>query len=81
MKPFFGEHISGVTVELIQPHATSWIYPKDAHTFSSKMGIIRLQHIGLAVKDQNAACARFEKLFGLECRDSTFAAAREGQER
>ena len=33
------------------------------------MGIIRLQHIGLAVQDCRAACERLEKLFGLKCRD------------
>ena len=33
------------------------------------MGIIRVQHIGLAVKDLKSACARFEQLFGLKARD------------
>lgn len=61
----------GFTVELIQPHATSWGYPEDAmgKPISSKMGITRLQHIGVAVKDLHAACDRFEQLFGLKAQD------------
>jgi len=65
----YPDQTPGVTIELIQPHATSWTYPKGAGKVSSKMGIIRLQHIGLAVKDLKAACERLEKLFGLEARD------------
>lgn len=61
----------GFTVELIQPHAHSWGYPNDARNqpVSDKMGIVRLQHIGVAVADLNAACERFEQLFGLRARD------------
>jgi methylmalonyl-CoA/ethylmalonyl-CoA epimerase len=33
------------------------------------MAIIRLQHIGLAVKDLHESCARFERIFGLTARD------------
>ncbi|MDA8332901.1 MAG: VOC family protein [Candidatus Dormibacteraeota bacterium] len=33
------------------------------------MAIIRLQHIGVAVKDLDEACSRFEALFGLKARD------------
>lgn len=65
----YAEHNSGVTVELIQPHTTSWAYPEGAGEVSSKMDIIRLQHIGVVVNELEAACKRFEKLFGLKCRD------------
>ncbi len=33
------------------------------------MAIIRLQHIGVAVKDLDEACRRLEALFGLKARD------------
>jgi methylmalonyl-CoA epimerase len=65
----YPDQTPGLTVELIQPHPTSWTYPQDTGTVSSKMGIIRLQHIGLAVRDHKAACEQFERLFGLKCRD------------
>jgi 4-hydroxyphenylpyruvate dioxygenase-like putative hemolysin len=65
----YPDQTPGVTVELIQPHAHSWTYPEDAGTVSSKMGLIRVQHIGLAVNDLKAACTQFKDLFGLECQD------------
>mgnify|MGYP001823442495 CR=1 FL=1 len=33
------------------------------------MAIVRVQHIGMAVRDMHAACKRLEDLFGLKCRD------------
>jgi 4-hydroxyphenylpyruvate dioxygenase-like putative hemolysin len=65
----YPDQTPGLTVELIQPHAHSWSYPEDAGAVSDRMGLIRLQHIGLAVRDLKAACARFEELFGLKCQD------------
>jgi len=65
----YPEYNSGVTVELIQPHATSWNYPEEAGVVSDKMGLVRLQHIGVVAKDQGATCQLFGKLFGLKCRD------------
>lgn len=61
----------GFTVELIQPHEHSWGYPEEARggPVSDKMGIVRLQHIGVVVADLQAACKKFERLFGLSCRD------------
>lgn len=61
----------GFTVELIQPHEHSWGYPEEARDrpVSDKMGIIRLQHMGVVVADWKAACQKFARLFGLPCRD------------
>jgi 4-hydroxyphenylpyruvate dioxygenase-like putative hemolysin len=65
----YPEYNSGITVELIQPHATSWNYPQETGQVSDKMNLIRLQHIGAVVKDVGATCQLFEKLFGPGCRD------------
>jgi methylmalonyl-CoA/ethylmalonyl-CoA epimerase len=65
----YPDQACGLTVELIQPHPSSWRYPDQAGKISSVMGLLRLQHIGLAVEDCTAACDRFERLFGLKCRD------------
>jgi len=61
----------GFTVELIQPHGHSWGYPEDAvgQAPSDTMGLTRLQHFGIVVKDMHAACDRFTQLFGLEWQD------------
>lgn len=66
----YPDQTPGVTVELIQPHETSWTYPEDIdEPVSTKMGIVRLQHIGLVVEDLKEACRRLEELFGLTCQD------------
>jgi 4-hydroxyphenylpyruvate dioxygenase-like putative hemolysin len=53
----------GFTVELIQPHTTSWQFDASKVTNPNVLG---LQHIGVAVKDVERAAERFEKLFRLK---------------
>ncbi len=67
----YPDQTPGLTVELIQPHPTSWGYPEDArgNPVSDRMGITRLQHVGLVVRDLQQACERFETLFGLTAQD------------
>jgi 4-hydroxyphenylpyruvate dioxygenase-like putative hemolysin len=67
----YPDQTPGLTIELIQPHKTSWGYPPEAERgpVSDRMGIFRLQHVGLGVRDLNQACERFEQLFGLKARD------------
>lgn len=52
----------GFTVELIQPHATSWNFDLNKVTNPNVRG---LQHVGVAVRDVAEAAQRFELLFGL----------------
>jgi methylmalonyl-CoA/ethylmalonyl-CoA epimerase len=55
-----------MTVELIQPHVTSWSYPSALdRPLSDRLGIQKLDHVGLAVTDASAACERLESLFRL----------------
>ena len=56
----------GFTVELIQPHDTSWNFDPTRLTNANIQG---LQHIGVAVRDCKKAAARFEQLFGLAADD------------
>ena len=67
----FPDQLPGLTVELIQGHETSWVYPEEAlgKPISETLKIVGLQHLGLAVKDVQHSCERFEHLFGLEARD------------
>lgn len=53
----------GFTVELIQPHTTSWNFDASKVTNPNVLG---LQHIGLAVKDVAWAAERFYQLFRVE---------------
>ncbi|GAP41497.1 VOC family protein [Flexilinea flocculi] len=50
----------GFTVELIQPHVTSYTWEPWK---VSNPNLLGLQHIGVAVKDVKASCEKFEKLF------------------
>lgn len=58
-----------MTVELIQPHTTSWGYPQVEGPVSSKLGINALQHVGIAVHDVQAIRERWAQLFGLTAID------------
>lgn len=53
----------GFTVELIQPHTTSYGWEPEK---VSNPNLLGLQHIGVAVKNVAAAAERFEKLFGVK---------------
>ena len=61
----------GFTVELIQPHKTSWTYPEDAEgaPVSSKLGVFSASRLTALVADVETSCQRFEELFGLSSRD------------
>ena len=53
----------GFTVELIQPHTTSYYWEPEKVTNPNLLG---LQHIGVAVNNVIKATERFEMLFGLK---------------
>lgn len=62
----------GFTVELIQPHASSWMYP-EAHRgipVSTKLGIQCAPQLTAVVDDVGWAKDRFAKLFGLESHEN-----------
>ncbi len=63
----FPDDAIGFTVELIQPHRSSWGYPEESRgrPVSTRLGISRLSEIGAAVPDPLVAAERFEKLFGV----------------
>jgi len=58
----YPENAIGFTVELIQPHQTSWGFDQSKLSGSS---VLSLQHIGVAVNNIHIAAERFEKLFRL----------------
>ncbi len=67
----FPDKLPGLTVELIESHDRSWVYPPDAvgQPVSTSLHVTRLHHIGLCVNDLDDACGRFERYFGLAERD------------
>lgn len=67
----FPDKLPGLTVELIESHDRSWVYPPDAvgEPISTSMALTRLHHIGLCVHDLDDARGRFERFFGLAARD------------
>jgi len=67
----FPDRLPGLTVELIESHERSWVYPPGAEggPVSTSLGVTRLHHIGLCVNDLDDAQRRFERYFGLSARD------------
>ena len=65
------DQLPGLTIEFIQSHDRSWVYPDDAvgQPTSSVMNLIRLHHFGLVVEDLQAECKRFEDVLGLGAQD------------
>jgi len=59
------EYAHGITVELLQPLASSWGFDAPANIF----GVLGLQHIGVAARGLEATCKTFERLFDLQLRD------------
>lgn len=63
------EDAAGFTVELIQPHATSWNWPDPPPSrVSPLLAVTRLAEVVAAVPDPAAAGERFETLFGAAAR-------------
>ncbi len=67
----FPDKLPGLTVELIESHERSWVYPPEAvgKPVSTSMQVSRLHHIGLCVNDLDDARRRFDRYFGLAARD------------
>ena len=67
----FPDKLPGLTVELIESHDRSWVYPPEAvgEPLSTSLHFTRLHHIGLCVNDLDDACGRFERYFGLAAWD------------
>ncbi len=65
------DQLPGLTIEFIQSHDRSWVYPVDAvgKPISSTMNLIRLHHFGLVVENLQDACKRIERVLGLSARD------------
>ena len=57
-----GEFVSGVGVEVIQPAPGAWEFDAPANI----SGVLGLQHIGVAVRDIDATCDAFARLFDLQ---------------
>ena len=67
----FPDRLPGLTIELIESHERSWVYPADAvgRRLSTSLQVTHLHHIGLVVNDLDDACRRFERFFGLVAED------------
>jgi methylmalonyl-CoA epimerase len=60
-----GDDLSGVTVELLQPAPGVW----DFAVPDNGSGVLGLQHIGVAVRDLEAAASKFGRLLDLHARE------------
>ena len=67
----YPDQLPGLTIELIESHDRSWVYPDDAvgRPISSTLNLMRLHHIGLVVEDIARAREQFERIFQLAARD------------
>jgi len=67
----YPDQLPGLTIELIQSHERSWVYPDDAvgQPISSSMNLLRLHHVGVVVENLQDACEQFERVLGLSSRD------------
>ena len=67
----YPDRLPGLTIEFIQSHDRSWVYPDDAvgKPISSAMNLIRLHHFGLVVENLRDACKRLDAVLGLPARD------------
>jgi len=67
----YPDQLPGLTIELIQSHDRSWVYPDDAvgQPISSVMNLIRLHHLGVVVENLQAAISQFEDVLGLDAQD------------
>ncbi len=64
----YPEHACGFTVELIQPHSTSWNWPDPPpERVSPLLEVRRLAEVVAGVPDPRAAGERFQRLFDLDC--------------
>ncbi len=59
------EYVSGVAVEILEPRAGCWEFCAPPNL----SGVLGLQHIGVGVKDLEAAAQAFQDLFDLEPRE------------
>ena len=67
----YPDRLPGLTIEFIQSHERSWVYPGDVidKPISSIMKLVRLHHFGLVVDNLQDACKRFEQVLGLAAQD------------
>lgn len=66
---------AGFTVELIQPHATSWVYPENGRSrpVSDRLGIDRLAQIHARVDEVDGARRRLQALFDLSAENGALS--------